>query len=155
MAEKNGHEFVPVDLRNAPLSSMMRTDVISVDMDTKLGDALELCANRRIRHLPVVDEDGKLVGLVTDRDLRASISPRVGTISENNAARETLQRHVHRIMIRDLVTGTPAMAISLAAKLMLERRVGCIPVVNPDGSLAGIVTTSDFLRIITQFQNLP
>jgi len=152
MAGIKGLEFVLVDLRSAPLSSVMRADVISVDLDTTLGDALELCANRRIRHLPIVDEEGRLAGLVTDRDLRASISPRIGTISENNAARESLQRHVHVIMTRNLVTGTPTMALSLAAKLMLERRVGCLPVIHPDRSLAGIVTTSDFLRVIAHFQ---
>jgi len=150
-----GLEYVLVDLRSAPLSSVMRSEVVSVGMDTSLGAALDVCSNRHIRHLPVVDEEGKLVGLVTDRDLRASISPRVGTISENNAARESLQRHVHVIMIRNLVTGTPSMALSLAAKLMLERRVGCLPVIYPDKSLVGIVTTSDFLRVIAQFQNVP
>jgi len=137
-------------LRNAQLGSIMKTSVISVNMDAKLGAAMDLCSTRRIRHLPVVDDEGKLAGLVTDRDLRSCISPRIGTISENNADRETLHRRVHVVMIRNLVIGLPAMTLAQAAKLMLERRVGCLPVVDEERRLVGIVTTSDFLRVIAQ-----
>jgi acetoin utilization protein AcuB len=136
--------------RCAPLSSIMRTAVISVKMDSKLGEATELCSSRRIRHLPVVNDQGKLVGLVTDRNLRSYISPRVGTISENNADRETLDRRVHVIMIRNLVTGWSSMTLAQAAALMLDNRVGCLPVVDNERRLVGIVTTTDFLRVIAQ-----
>jgi acetoin utilization protein AcuB len=128
----------------------MRTDVISVKMDSKLGEAMELCASRRIRHLPVVNDQGKLAGLVTDRNLRSYVSPRVGTISENNADRETLDRRVHVIMIRTIVTGWSSMTLAQAAALMLDHRVGCLPVVDNERRLVGIVTTTDFLRIIAQ-----
>jgi CBS domain-containing protein len=141
-----------LDMRSEPLSSIMSTKIVSIDMDASVGAASELCSNRRIRHLPVLDEGRKLVGLLTDRDLRACISPRIGTLSENNADRETLHRHVHVVMTRHVVTGTPTMTLAQAAALMLERKVGCLPVVHKDGSLAGIVTTTDFLRVIAQYE---
>jgi acetoin utilization protein AcuB len=141
-----------LDMRSEPLSTVMQTTVISIDMDATVGTAMELCTNRRIRHLPVLDEGRKLVGLLTDRDLRACISPRIGTLSENNADRETLHRHIHVVMTRQVVTAPPTMTLSQAAALMLERKVGCLPVVYDDGSLAGIVTTTDFLRVIAQYE---
>ncbi len=154
MSARNEVQPGALDLRSEPLSSIMNAEVVSVDMDTTVGAAINLCLDRRIRHLPVLDEAGKLVGLVTDRDLRGYISPRIGTISENNAARESLQRHVHVIMIRNLVTGSPTMTLAQAARLMLERKVGCLPVVHKDQTLAGIVTTTDFLRLIAQSEGL-
>ena len=137
-----------VDLRNTLLVSVMRTDVCSVSMDATLGEAMTLCSDRRIRHLPVIDDEGRLAGLMTDRDLRSYVSPRIGTISENNADRETLHRRVHRIMVRNVVTGSPVMTLAQAAKLMLDKRVGCLPVVEEDQHLVGIVTLSDFLRLM-------
>ncbi|HYK91595.1 MAG TPA: CBS domain-containing protein [Acidobacteriota bacterium] len=124
----------------------MRAETVTIDMDATVGEAMNLCTSKCIRHLPVLDEEGRLVGLITDRDLRAFISPRIGTISENNADRETLNRHVHVIMIRNLATGSPAMTLAQAARLMLEKRVGCLPIVHDDKRVAGIVTTSDFLK---------
>ncbi len=59
------------DVRREPLSSIMKTEVISVGMDATLGEAMDLRLDRRIRHVPVLDETGQLAGLVTDRDLRA------------------------------------------------------------------------------------
>ncbi len=153
MSARNGVHPGALDFRSEPLSSILKAEVVSVDMDTTVGAAINLCLDRRIRHLPIVDEAGKLVGLVTDRDLRGYISPRVGTISENNAARESLQRHVHVIMIRNLVTGSPTMTLAQAAKLMLERKVGCLPITHEDQKLAGIVTTTDFLRLIAQHED--
>ncbi len=142
-----------LDVRSEPLSSIMKTEVISVGMDATLGEAMDLCLDRRIRHVPVLDETGQLAGLVTDRDLRAYISPRIGTISENNTARDTLSRRVHVIMTRNLATGFPTTTLAQAAKLMLERKVGCLPIVNRDGSLAGIITTTDLLRIIARYED--
>ena len=151
MAEKYKLEAATVeDLRNTALGSIIRTRVISINMDATLGEAMELCLNRRIRHLPVVDDDGRLAGLMTDRDLRAHISPRMGTISENNADRETLHRRIHLFMVREIVSGFPSMTLAEATGLMLEKRVGCLPVVDEDRRLVGIVTTSDFLGIFAQ-----
>jgi acetoin utilization protein AcuB len=130
------------------LSSIMKTEVVSIDMDESLKSALELCTNRGIRHLPVVDEAGALVGILTDRDIRYHLSPRLGTISENNSDRATLDRRVHTVMARDVFTGTPEMSLGAAARKMLHDRVGCLPVVDSDHRVVGVVTTSDFLLLL-------
>lgn len=134
----------------ATVSDIMTSDVSTINMDTPSGRAMEACSEKRIRHLPVIDEQNRLVGLVTDRDLRYSISPRIGTISENNSDRESLKRPVHLIMVRNPATTSPEVPLSKAAALMLEHRVGCLPVVDPERNVVGMVTTSDLMRHIAQ-----
>jgi CBS domain-containing protein len=97
-----------------------------------------------------LDDQKQLVGLVTDRDLRCLINPRVGTISENNSDRESLKRPVHLVMVREPVVACPENSLSEAAELMLANRVGCLPVVDEELHVVGIVTTTDLLRYVTQ-----
>jgi acetoin utilization protein AcuB len=139
------------------LKDVMKRDVIRATMDTSLGEAVTLCFQHRIRHLPIVNSEGKLAGLVTDRDLRFYISHRLGTLMENNADRESLHHHLHVIMVRRVITGRPEMTLQDAAQMMLDNHIGCLPVVDGDHRLAGIVTATDFLRMIAdgEFKSLP
>jgi len=132
------------------IESIMRKEVYRIGLDATLGEAMTLCLQHRIRHLPVVDSDESLVGLVTDRDLRAHISHRLGTIMENNADRETLHRRVHMVMVRGLVTVTRETAVGEAAHLMLQHHIGCLPVVDDGNHLVGMVTTSDLLNLLAE-----
>jgi acetoin utilization protein AcuB len=128
----------------------MKTDVVCAGLDITLGKAIELCEEKRIRHLPIVDDANQLVGLVTDRDLRYYVSPRVGTISENKADRESLERPIHLIMIHKVVATSAETPLWEAAELMLENRVGCLPVLNLGRRVVGILTTTDLIRYIAQ-----
>jgi acetoin utilization protein AcuB len=132
------------------LKNVMQQNVVRAAMDSTLGEAMTLCFQHRIRHLPVINSAGRLVGLVTDRDLRFYISHRLGTIMENNADRETLHHHLHVIMVRRVVTGKPEMTITEAARQMLDNHIGCLPVIDAENRLAGIVTAGDFLRLIAE-----
>jgi acetoin utilization protein AcuB len=134
------------------LSALMKSPVVSIGMDESLKAALDLCNSRRIRHLPVVDENKSLVGILTDRDIRYHLSPRLGTISENSSDRATLERRVHMVMVRNVITGIPDMTLATAAKTILRNRVGCLPVVDRDNRVVGIVTTSDFLILISSLE---
>jgi acetoin utilization protein AcuB len=129
---------------------VMTRDVVCVEMDFTLGKAIELCSEKRIRHLPVLDEHKRLVGIVTDRDLRYRLSPRLGTLSENNSDRESLNRPVHQIMVRQVVCTTADTALPEAAQLMLTSRVGCLPIVDRERRVIGIITTTDLLRYIAE-----
>jgi CBS-domain-containing membrane protein len=135
------------------VTEVMTGDIISIDMDTTVGTAMDVCSEKRIRHLPVVDDKDRLAGLVTDRDLRYAISPRIGTISENNSDRESLTRLVHLIMVRDVVTASPQTSLPKAAADMLEHRVGCLPVLDSGRRVVGIVTTSDLLSYMAQHRS--
>jgi len=132
------------------LARVMTKDVVCINMDFTVGKAIELCSEKKIRHLPVLDENNRVAGIVTDRDLRYFVSPRLGTISENTSDRESLSRHVHQIMVRKVICVTVGMTLPEAAQLMMANRIGCLPVVDIDRRVMGIITTNDLLRYIAE-----
>lgn len=118
------------------VADFMTRDLVTVRESDDLALAESLLRLGGIRHLPVVRER-KLVGLVTQRDvLRSGEAGRPGA--------RTLQ--VAEIMTREPTTIRPAAPLSQAARLMLERKFGCLPVCDDDGTLVGIVTEADFVR---------
>ena len=118
------------------VADFMTKDLVTVREADDVALAESLLRLGGIRHLPVVQE-GRLVGLLTQRDvLRSGQSGRP-------AARTLL---VSEILTRELTTVRPAMALSQAARLMLERKFGCLPVCDEQGRLVGIVTEADFVR---------
>jgi len=106
------------------------------------GDIMRL---GRIRHLPVI-EDGRLVGVVSQRDLlAASLSKTLDFEAEH---RRSFSRSVEvaEVMSRDLVTVENAAPLGLAAERMVDRQIGCLPVVDADGALVGLLTETDLVR---------
>jgi len=127
--------------RTAPLSvrDIMSRDPVTIAPDAPLGAALTTMRKREIRHLPVVEPDGRLVGIVTDRDLRQATLARVHALRETE--RDVL---VQDVMTCAVVTIEADAPMARAAALMYERRIGSVPVVE-GGRLAGIVTERDLL----------
>jgi acetoin utilization protein AcuB len=122
----------------------MTHEVVVLPPQTTAGEALALCRERRIRHLPVL-EGGRLVGIVSDRDLR-SATPALG----DPARAEALGRIVvSEIMASDVTTARPEDPIEEAANAMRERKIGCLPVVE-DGALVGILTSSDVMEALVK-----
>ena len=120
----------------------MTREVVTLSPQTTAGEALALCREMRIRHLPVV-EDGALVGIVSDRDLR-SATPALG----DPARAEALGMiQVHEVMARDVTTALPDDPVEEAANAMRERKIGCLPVVE-DGALVGIISSSDVMEAL-------
>src|SRR5215212_6846057 len=117
----------------------MAREIVTLSPDETAATALALCRERRIRHLPVLTE-GRLVGVVSDRDLRSS-TPALGDPARAAALQEVL---VEDVMAREVVSAHPDDPIEQAANTMRERRIGCLPVVE-DGELVGIITTSDVM----------
>ena len=115
---------------------IMKKGVVTVAPDASLQDAYALMQERRFRHLPVV-EGGRLVGIVTDRDLRfatSSLSPRPFRPESK----------VADVMNRDPKTADPMDPVEDAARIMREFKIGCLPVLDGDG-LLGIITGIDLL----------
>ena len=124
----------------------MTRDVVTLDRNDKLLVADDLMRLGRIRHLPVVDEEGRLAGIVSQRDLFHS-----GLIKAlgygTHAQRQALDMVVVKEAMRsEVVTTTPDTPLREAARLMLERKIGCLVVLD-DSRLAGILTESDFVRL--------
>lgn len=118
----------------------MAREVTTLSPGDTAGDALALCRERRIRHLPVL-EDGSLVGIVSDRDLR-SATPVFGDQARAAALSEV---RVGDVMAREVVTAGPDDPIDEAANTMRERCINCLPVLEGD-QLVGIVTSSDVME---------
>jgi acetoin utilization protein AcuB len=129
--------------------SKMTPDVITASPDTSLADALKLTRGNRIRHLPVT-ENGRLVGLVTDRDLRLAMPPVYASDTDHQDLRHTLAtRTVGEFMVRTIITIKPDAPIEDAARQMYEHRIGCLPVLD-HGELVGIITETDVLRAFVE-----
>ena len=102
------------------------------------------------RHLLVIEEE-RLVGILSDKDLYKALSPFLGSGSENQRDRDTLQRRVHQVMTREPITISPQGSITEASELLLTHAISCLPVLE-NGQVVGIVTWRDLLRSCYEHQ---
>jgi|SoiMethySBSTD1v2_1073268.scaffolds.fasta_scaffold522291_2 acetoin utilization protein AcuB len=124
--------------------SRMTADVVTTSPATTIAEALALTRKHRIRHLPIV-ADERLVGLVTDRDLRLAMPPNWAD-QQGNELRDALRnKTVGEFMVTNIVTTAPEAPIEQAARLLYEHKIGCLPVMSGD-NLVGILTETDVLR---------
>lgn len=138
------------------VSQYMRTDVFTVQPDDPIELVSDLMSWERIRHVPVEDETGRLLGLVTSRavlrhltELTKSGSVRdIANTAASSAGRDgrTTSVPVSEVMRRDLVTVDPDTATRDAIELMRKHRIGCLPVVQ-DGRIVALLTEEDFMGI--------
>jgi len=124
----------------------MSTDLQTLGRNDVLALADDVMTQRRIRHLPVLDEEGALAGIVSQRDLfRGALAQALGygVVAQRKVLAGLV---VKEVMTTDVVTIRPDAPLAAAAALMLERRIGCLPVVE-GGRLVGIVTEGDFVAL--------
>lgn len=128
----------------------MTTKLSTVRFDKKMIAIRELMEWAHVRHVPVVDHEGGLVGILSHRDLlRASIS---NCVEGASLAEERLQLAaipIKKVMRTDVVTIAPDASIQEAAALMLKKNVGALPVVER-GRLVGILSEADLLRLLVE-----
>ena len=125
---------------------IMTTDVATIGRNDELTIADDIMKMKRLRHLPVL-EDGRLVGLLTQRDLLHAALSTALNFGEK-AQKEFLKRVVVKeVMTEEVLTIDPDADVKEAARLMIEHKIGCLPVVE-DGTLVGLVTETGLLRIV-------
>jgi acetoin utilization protein AcuB len=130
--------------------SRMTPSVLTVSPDTTLADAVGVARAHRIRHLPVV-QDGRLLGMVTDRELRLAMPP--AWAGDQAELTEALRQHtVAEVMTGNVVTIEADTPLEEAARQMRANRTGCLPVMH-GGELVGILTKTDMLRSFTELFN--
>jgi CBS domain-containing protein len=125
----------------------MASELSTVREDESLRSAVECVLVQRIRHLPVVDARGDLVGIFTDRDLKRALPSPLEGVSPEDYERLLDETPIGRVMTREPITLGPDASLAEAVQLMLEKKIGCIPVLE-DGRLVGILTESDALRTL-------
>lgn len=125
------------------VAEVMSKDVLTVTPSEPVGLADELMSENRIRQIPVV-HGRELVGIVTDRDIRSFLS---GSLAEGPEIREkALNTEIGGIMTTAPITVSPDDPLEVAVELLIEEKIGGIPVVDGDEGLVGIVTYVDVLR---------
>lgn len=130
------------------VEEIMNRDVISVEPQTTIREAMDLLQNHHIRHLPVV-EDGKLVGLVTARHLSNACPSSI----KNEEYENQLNFPVAKIMRTKIITAHPLDFIEDVALTMYEEHIGCFPIIH-NHQLVGMITESDILRTLIELTGI-
>ena len=129
-----------MEIMSSPVETLDRNDTLSL--------AEDLMTMKRIRHLPVL-EDGLLAGIVSQRDLfHAGLSTAMGF---GKKAQKEFMRTVlvKEVMTEAVITIAPGAEVKEAARIMLEKQIGCLPVVDR-GKLVGLVSESDLVRLVAR-----
>lgn len=113
---------------------LMSTALLTVNATETIREAHAEMEVGLVRHLPVVDDRGRLVGVLSDRDILRALSSRKSP-------------RVSEVMSRDVISTRPEANAHTAADLMLEHRIGSLPVVDDAGTLVGLVTQTDYLEL--------
>jgi acetoin utilization protein AcuB len=135
------------------VSELMTRDLVTIDPRTPVIDARALMNTHRIRHLLVV-ENGRLVGIVTDRDIRLNVPSPATSLSVWEINYLLTRLTVEEVMTRAVITVPPSRDAREAARIMLDHKIGALPVL--DGTrLVGIVTESDLVRAFADSATAP
>ena len=124
--------------------AMMQPEVVSATPDMSLAQVQRMMHSHRIRHLPVVSGK-RLVGMVTDRDIRDAAPSPATTLSKGEIAYQMDTTPVKACMTKEVVSITPDIDMVQAARLLLQHKFGCLPVVE-DGRIIWVVTETDCLQ---------
>ena len=127
---------------------LMSQGIVTIDASASGQTAVEQMFRRKVRHLPVTESDGRLVGIVTDRDLRHHLFAQ-GAFERGDRDVDGVLRsvRVRDIMSSPVISVAPDDALEVAARLMVEDKIGSLPVVE-GGRPIGIITETDLLRQI-------
>ncbi len=131
------------------VKDVMSREVHTVKRNDELGIADALMKQERVRHLPVLDEDGEVCAVVSQRDLFRGALLRAlgfGSRAEELMLKQVVVKEAMSSEIQTTALDTP---LADAARLMIERKIGCLPVIE-NGKLVGIVTETDFVRLVSE-----
>jgi acetoin utilization protein AcuB len=127
----------------------MTSDPVTITTNTSLKDALELVRSKSFRHLPVLDEDGGLVGIVTEKSLVYASPTPTTTLSIFEVDYILSRTRVGQVIQGSVITVGPDLPIEEAARVMIDHRIGCLPVVE-DEKLVGIISDTDIFRVFVE-----
>jgi len=129
-----------------PVSAAMSAEFASVRANDRLDLADQIMQLGRVRHMPVLDADGRVIGIVSHRDLLETSLSRLLAIEPAERRAFLGSVEIAQVMTRQVETIEPETTLARAAERMLRHRIGCLPVVGRDGVMIGILTETDLLR---------
>ena len=127
------------------VSEIMTKDVVTVKPEHTLADLRQLLSQHTFHYL-LVESDDCLVGVISDRDVSKHSSPYLGTLDERAEDRRLLDQTVESMMSSDVVTVDADTLIDCASILLLENTISCLPVVDDEQRILGILTWKDILQ---------
>ena len=130
------------------IKDMMTSRIVTVEMDDTLGEVREVFDNVSSHHVMVVEDNGELIGIISDRDMRHNLSPKLDTAAELQRDRDTLTLKVHQVMTRNVITLGPDDQVFDAIAHFTQHKISALPVVDGAGKPVGIVSWRDILQII-------
>lgn len=130
------------------IENLMNKQLLTLSMDSPLSKAKELFENNKIHHLIITDDEDLLAGVMTDRDLYKHLSPTIGTSNETHRDTSMMQKKVHQIMTRSVVTTQAHQSLNEAVELLYDNHISCLPVVDKQHKPIGIITWRDILKVL-------
>ncbi len=127
------------------VEEIMTKNVITVDMDATLETIRNIFARHNIHHVVIVDGN-QIMGVISDRDILATLSPFIDSLIEEKRDISTLEKKAHQIMTRRPISIAFDQSIAVAAEIILENKISCLPVIDASSQLSGIITWRDLLR---------
>jgi len=130
------------------LSQYISTKLVTLTLDNTLRDAKKLFDTHKIHHLVVIDDDKKLIGLLTDRELYKQLSPTIDSVKETREDVKILGKQVHLVMTRHPVSCLPTTSLGEMAVLFHDNHISALPIVDKEQKVLGIITWRDILKML-------
>ncbi|MBV6685323.1 acetoin utilization AcuB family protein [Rossellomorea marisflavi] len=127
------------------IEEIMKSNVETLRPDDSIETAIRLMREKKIKHIPIVDDEMKILGIISDRDVKDAAP----SILNEQSADFTLKNPVRQIMQQQVITGHPLDFVEEVAALFYEHRISCLPILKAD-KLVGIITETDLLYTLTQ-----
>ncbi|MDO9463305.1 MAG: CBS and ACT domain-containing protein [Deltaproteobacteria bacterium] len=131
----------------------MASEVVAIDENTSMMKATQMMKEQNIRRLPVLRK-GKLVGIITDRDLKDAAPSKATSLDVHELYYLLSEIKVKDIMAKGLITINGDDTVEKAAVIMLENRISGLPVVNNKGDLIGVITLTDVLKVLVSITGI-
>jgi CBS domain-containing membrane protein len=126
------------------VKDIMSTELFYVGPDKKMNRIQDVIEWNDVRHVPIVDQDGYLLGIISQRDLLQTAFTNVSTEAQYELLKNV---PISDFMKTKVITTTADTDISDAAWLLIENKIGCLPVLDKDSKVIGMVTESDFVKL--------
>lgn len=131
------------------VKDVMSTNVISLQARHRLYQASEIMKAFKVRHIPIVDMDSRVLGIVSEQEISRHSSSTFGTEDESLVDRVSMTRELGEVMNKNIVHVRPLDSVELAIELMRHHKIRSVLVINPDTDrLEGILTDSDLLDLL-------
>lgn len=127
------------------IEEIMKKNVTTLFPEDSIAEAIKLMADKKIRHIPIIDQQQSLVGLLSDRDIKDA-APSIFHWDEH---KDELEKPVKEIMSKDLITGHPLDFVEEVSAIFYENHISCLPIIK-DRKLVGIVTETDLLHTLVE-----